>query len=475
MIKQDLQQAQVQVQRIDPKLILANHMLELPVIALNEAIENEITDNPALEVTEERPCNGDCLDKDACPYCSRRWHSPAGDKMEDATRWLNVGSDTGASASSPNSALDDFDPIANIEAVSTLQDHLALSLGSVVSGKDYRIGEYIIDSLDDNGWLTIPLDEIAADIKASVEDVSRVLQIIQSFDPPGVGAQSLQDCMLIQLRHLAEIGEGDPMAEKIVCDYFDPMTRNRYSKLARSLGVTVDSVKSSLQFIKERLNPYPANQYHPSWDHSPTHNSFSIKPDIIIQKTEFGYSVEIVESDNAVLCVNPSYREAYQKVQRGDIRSEQERKHIIEYVERAELFIRNLNQRRQTLRQIAQLVIDMQQGYLATGSRRFLLPLTRTTVAHRLKVHESTVSRATAEKYVQLPNQEVVPFGIFFNNSLSMKSLIEEIIRDEDPSDPLSDQKIVDILAERGIVLSRRTIAKYRGSQKILSSMRRKH
>ncbi|MCL5283411.1 MAG: hypothetical protein M1330_01660, partial [Armatimonadetes bacterium] len=346
MIKQDLQQAQVQVHRIDPKLILANYMLELPVMALNETIEREIADNPALDVTEERPCNGDCLDKDACPYCSRRWHSPAGDRVEDASRWLSLGSDSGASVSSPNSVLDDYDPIANIEAVSTLQEHLMLSLGSVVSGEDYRIGEYIIDSLDDNGWLTSPLDEIAAELKVSVVDVSRVLKIVQGFEPPGVGAQSLQDCILIQLRHLAEMDEGDPLAEKIVSDYFDHMTRNRYSKLARSLGVTVDRVKDSLQFIKERLNPYPANQYRPSWDYSPSHNGFSIKPDIVIQKTEFGYSVEIVESDNAVLCVNPVYREAYQKVQSGNIRSENERKHIIEYVERAEIFIRNLNQRR---------------------------------------------------------------------------------------------------------------------------------
>ena len=138
------------------------------------------------------------------------------------------------------------------------------------------------------------------------------------------------------------------------------------------------------------------------------------------------------------------------------------------------MFIRHLDQRKQTLKYITQCIAELQVGFLETGSRQFLRPLTRTQVARILKFHESTVSRATANKYVQLPNQEVVGFDIFFDGSLSTKDAIEEIIQDEDPTSPLSDQQIVALLQEKGITVARRTIVKYRESQKILSSTRRR-
>src|SRR4029079_19673057 len=149
--------------------------------------------------------------------------------------------------------------------------------------------------------------------------------------------------------------------------------------------------------------------------------------------------------------------------------TEDERKHVVEHVERAEQFIRSLNQRRQTLRQITRSIVDAQTGFLETGSRQFLRPLTRTSIGRILTVHESTVSRATANKYVQLPNQEVVSFNVFFNASLSVKDAIEDLISNEDPSQPLSDQQIVNLLAEKGVRVARRTVVKYRESQKILS------
>jgi RNA polymerase sigma-54 factor len=185
--------------------------------------------------------------------------------------------------------------------------------------------------------------------------------------------------------------------------------------------------------------------------------------------------VDVSGADSFSLCVNPVYREAYAQIKSGQGHfSEDDRKHITEHVERAEMFIRNINQRRQSLRAITHCIIDNQIGFLETGSRQFLRPLTRTQIARQLDLHESTVSRATANKFLQLPNQDVVSFNLFFNSSLSVKDAIREIITDEDPAHPYSDQQIVTLLLERGIKIQRRTVVKYREDQKILSSTRRR-
>ena len=154
--------------------------------------------------------------------------------------------------------------------------------------------------------------------------------------------------------------------------------------------------------------------------------------------------------------------------------SEQDKKHISEYVERADLFIKNINQRRRTLRTIAKNVVEFQHGFLDTGSKLFLRPMTRVKLAEQINMHESTISRATANKYVQLPSQEVVPFDFFFNQSHSLTDMIMQLIEHEDPASPLSDQELADILTERGIPVARRTVVKYREAQKILSSRQRR-
>jgi RNA polymerase sigma-54 factor len=197
-----------------------------------------------------------------------------------------------------------------------------------------------------------------------------------------------------------------------------------------------------------------------------------VKPDVIIRRTELGYDVEIVGAEPFTLCVNPAYRNLFQQLAKS--RNNEERKQIQDYVERAELFIRNINRRRQTLKLITKCIIEHQAGFLETGSRQFLHTLTRTRVAQLLEMHESIVSRATANKFVQLPHQEVVSFDLFFDASLSVKDAIDQIIRSEDPSNPYSDKQIAELLGEMGIQVARRTIVKYRDSQKILSSARRR-
>jgi RNA polymerase sigma-54 factor len=466
------EQRQVISQRIDPKLIMANAILQQTSLELAQHIEAELMENPALDVIEEETaCAGDCVDPLNCPFCSQRiaqkiHDSRTSDLLDMEPEFFSE------SSFDPN---DEYDPVGNLEAEVTLQDHLRGLLRTAVSESDYVIGDYLISCLDDNGWLDADPDEVAVELGAPLTDVCRVLRVIQSFDPPGVGARDLRECMLLQLQFLREDGQGNLLAERMIRTHFDDVVNRRYNRLSRAMGIPVEKTKQTIEFVRTRLNPYPASQFRPPWAFKPSNGRSEIRPDVVIRRTEVGYEVDVVGGESLALGVNPTYREAYNTIKSGNGNvPDEDRQHVTEYVERAELFIRNINQRRKTLRLITRCIVDLQQGFLETGSRKYLLPLTRTKVAEMLGMHESTVSRATAKKYVQLPSQEVVPFDIFFNPSLAVKTAIEEIISTEDPANPLSDRQIMEILHARGIEVARRTVVKYRDSQKLLSSNRRR-
>lgn len=465
------EQRQTITQRIDPKLIMANAILQQSRLELVQQIEDELLENPALDIIEEVGCSGDCVDPLSCPHCSQRL-SLLRPELDDLSP---IESETDHYIEGGLDFNPDFDPVGNIEAELTLQDHLSGLLRAAVAEEDYRIGEYLIQNLDENGFLDGTPEQMAMELGAHTEDVYRILGVIQTFDPPGIGATDLRDCMSIQLRFLREEGEGNPLAEKLIHTLFTEMVLHRYGRIARGLGVSVERAKKTIEFVRTHLNPYPASQFRPPWASKPMNTRLSIKPDVVIRRTDLGYEVEVTGAETFLLGVSPTYREAYERMKNGNGKvSADEKQHVTEYVERAELFIKNIHQRRKTLRLITKAIIDCQQGFLETGQRTYLRALTRTKIADTLNIHESTVSRATAKKYVQLPNQEVVPFDLFFNPSLSVKTAIEEIISTEDPSTPLSDRRIVELLQERGIEVARRTVVKYRDSQKLLSSNHRR-
>ena len=475
-------QRQVITQRIDPKIIMANSILQLTSMELVQSVESELLENPALDTLDDSPCAGDCIDPTNCPYCSARRlrdadtdpRSEAPDSGEQETEYELFGFQT-------SEAEEEYDFVANLEAELTFQEHLRSLMRNIVPTEEYWMAEYLINSLNERGWLVGDLEEMAAEMGVSASDLCRLLAILQSCDPPGVGARNLQECLAIQLRYLLEEDiDADKrhliaFAEKIVRECFEHLSAQRHTKLARAVGCTVEEAKQALEYIRTRLNPSPASQFRPPWAYRPTSSKSSVRPDVQVRRTEIGYEVEVGGADTFSLCVNPQYRATYAQIKSGKGNySDDDRKNVMEYVERAEAFIRNLNQRRQSLRLITHCIIDYQIGFLETGSRQFLRPLTRTQIARQLDLHESTVSRATANKFIQLPNQEVVSFNLFFNSSLSIKDAIEEIIQEEDPTHPLSDQQIVALLLEKGIHVARRTVVKYRESQKILSSTRRR-
>ncbi len=479
------EQRQVTTQRIDPKIIGANSILQLSAVELTQSIEAELMENPALDVLDDASCSGDCIDPSTCPYCSVRRTSnsesdPAGETPDSGDHEIEIEFDpTYVMASSVRD--DDQDPVGNIGSEVTLKEHLLGLLRASVSEEDYYIGEYIINNLNQRGWLGDTIESIALDLTLPESEICRLLRVIQSFDPPGVGAQNIQECLLLQIRYLQEENPKgsrariNRLAEQMVRECFEHIPLHRYSKIARAMGISVEETKQVIDYIGSRLNPYPAHQFRSPWANGTAEGKSSVRPDVVIRRSEYGYEVEVIGSETAGLSVNPLYRDLYNSIKSGSNSHPSDyRRHVVEYVDRAEMFIRNINQRRHSLRQISRCIIDFQTGFLETGSRQFLRPLTRTRIAQILEIHESTVSRATANKFVQLPNQEVVSYNIFFNSSLSVKDAIESMIQEENPSSPLSDQQIVEHLANRGIHIARRTVVKYRENLKILSSTRRR-
>jgi RNA polymerase sigma-54 factor len=476
------EQRQTVTQRIDPKIILANNILQLSTIELVQSIEAELLENPALETVDETGCAGDCLDPSLCPYCSARRNAESDEEShQNEIDMGDFGMDYERFIGTQGDPDDDYDFVGNLEAEMTLQEHLLGLLRAAVPAEDYKVGEYLVNCLNDRGWLDGTTEMIALDLQIPEEQVARVLTVIQSFDPPGVGARSLQECLLLQLCFLAdeectpETKRLNALAEQMVRDHFPLITSNRYNKLGRAVGIPMEEARLVVEYIRTRLNPYPANQFRPPWNYRPANARSAVRPDVVIRRTEIGFEIDVVGMETFGLNISSSWREMYTDIKCGrGTHTEEQRKHVVELVDRAEQFIRSLNQRRQTLRQISRSIVDEQYNFLATGSRQFLKPLTRTRIARILDIHESTVSRATANKYVQLPNQEVVSFNVFFNASLSVKDAIEQLITQEDPAQPLSDQQIVTLLGEKGINVARRTVVKYRESRKILSSTRRR-
>lgn len=476
------EQSHAQTQRIDPKLILANKVLQLSAVELIQSIEAELLENPALETLEESGCAGDCLDPALCPYCSaRRTAESTEESHQNDLNMGDFGLDYDQFLGHSGDPDDEFDLVGNLEAELTLREHLLGLLRAAVPAEDYRVGEYLVDCLNDRGWLDGTVESIALDLQVPEEQVARTLTVVQSFDPPGVGARNLQECLLLQLCFLAD-EERDPssartvaLAMQMVRDHFALITSNRFNKLGRAVGISPDESRQVVEYIRKRLNPFPANQFRPPWTYRPANARSAIRPDVVVRRTDAGYEVDVAGIESHSLNINPTYRAIYTEIQggKGNYGGEA-RKHVTELVERAEQFIRSLNQRRQTLRRITRTIVDAQQGFIETGSKQFLRPLTRTKIARMLEVHESTVSRATANKFVQLPNQEVVSFNVFFNASLSVKDAIEQLISNENSARPLSDQQIVKLLEEKGINVARRTVVKYRESRKILSSTGRR-
>ena len=530
-LRQENQQRQVQAQKLAPHLIQANTLLQCSTLELQQIIEQEQSENPALDSLDEgrevpaeagcRLCPGSRIG--ACAHCpfSRRSSAQASDtayagggasddgdagpSLVDsqaiaAARGEETAAEERLSAQAENefgqySGEDggdgggEFDPLILARAQTTLADELLTYLRATSqSQQETLISEYLVDSLDERGYLQINIDEACAVLQLPCSLLLQGIERLQTCDPPGIGARDLRECLLLQMRHLGEEagGEGagseestdatfDPIAHQILTQYWDILIQHRFPILARKLGVPYRRVEVAVAFI-QTLKPSPAASFRVPWDHTQNGQSRSIRADVLIKRSPgIGFTVEVLGFENTSLQINPYYRSLYDAIRAGEASlSTDHQKHVVAYVERATMFLKNLQQRRRTIQKITQALIECQQGFLETGQRLFLRPLTRTRLAKMVEMHESTVSRALLYKYVQLPTQEVVSFDIFFENAVTIKGTIAALVAEESADAPLSDQAVVDALSERGMSVARRTVVKYREEMRIPASYLRR-
>ena len=525
-LRQENQQRQTQAQKLAPHLIQANTLLQCSTLELQQIIEQEQQENPALDMLDEgrevpaesgcRLCPGSRIG--ACAHCpfsrgssdghfddsdagpsladSQAIAAARGEETPEEERLAALAENEFGQFSGEDGGSGDFDPLLLARTETSLGEQLLMHLrATAASPEESLIAEYLVDSLDERGYLQIDIDEACAVLQLPCSLIEAGITRLQDCDPPGIGARDLRECLLLQMRHLQEEQahrDGsdaldtsgdlvfDALALQILSDHWDTLIQHRHALLARRLGVPHRRVEAAVSLI-QTLKPSPAASFRIPWDHTQNGQSRSIRPDVVISRSAgIGFLVEVLGFDHTSLQINPYYRGLYDSIRAGEADggatrlSADHQKHVIAYVERAGMFLKNLQQRRRTIQKITQALIECQQGFLETGSRSFLRPLTRTRLAKQVEMHESTVSRALLYKYVQLPTQEVVSFDIFFENAVTVKGTIASLIAEEPAGSPLSDQSIVDLLTERGQSVARRTVVKYREEMRIPASYLRR-
>ena len=339
---------------------------------------------------------------------------------------------------------------------------------SMLTEVERPIAEMLIGNIDDHGYLKTSLEELGSTTNTPVEKIQSVLNVIQTFDPPGVGARNLQECLL---RQLERAGEQESIEYRIVRDFMDALGKRRIPEIARGLGLDVEEVQEAIGRIA-RLEPRPGRAFL-------SDNNQYILPEVFVHKVGDDFVVTTNNDQIPHLRISNTYKDLM--AQSGN--SAEVLNYIREKIRAGKFLIKSLHQRQQTILNIGMEIVKRQREFMEKGVA-FLKPLTMVQVAEVVGVHETTVSRAVSGKFMQTP-QGIFEMKYFFTagiqtatgegmSNTSVKDMIAEMFRKEDPTKPLSDQEIVKLLQEKGIVIARRTVAKYRSELNILPSNLRK-
>ena len=472
---------------ISPSLIEANHILSLSQQELQDAIAIEMEANPALEIEERQTCPtcGAILEGTFCSTCLTNQEPQVYEERVDTIDDYN---EQNASGNLLREEDPDFDPMTLVASGFSVPDQILLDARSILDESEHAIAEYIVESLDDRGFLTVTLKDIATALNVPIEEVQEVLDVIQDVAPVGVASRNLEECLTLQTVFLENSGTSvPPLVTTVISKYLQDFGAHKYGHIARDLGVTVEEIEDARDFIRLHLNPFPMQSAQARSWRSPTEERY-VAPDVIIAIISGELNVEIVDTKYLHLRMSPIYEElanqfsrkktaadapADEIVESAAHADEAEKAHVRQYTNRAKVFMTNVQQRRDTLLRISKCIVELQEGFLRGGVRE-LRPLTRAVVAQQVGVHESTVSRATANKFVMLPTMKVIPFSDFFTASLSTKDIIKELIeRETQKGGMLTDKKICDLLLQQGVRIARRTVAKYRAELGILPSTMR--
>ncbi len=435
-------------------------LLSLTTSELRQQIESELASNPALELIDERrcpTCHRLLTGKGSCPICSQ----PQGKCPDEPIVFISSRDDfySGSGTSTEDLPEDNFSPVTD-----DLPTFVLRQIAPELKVEDRPIAAYLLTRLDENGFLTIDLGEVARYYHIPLSRVQNIVRMIQRCDPVGVGSSGPQEAMLVQLEVLSEIRPVPALAAQAIKIGMGLLSHHQYSDLARQLKTSLREIQEISRFISENLNPYPAHEH---WGDSrqPEEPMSEVyhQPDIIINHLndciDNPLVVEIILPIGGTLRVNPLFRQAIKQV------AEEKKTDWKNDLERASLLVKCLQQRNHTMRRLMQRIVTLQHDFILKGEA-YIKPITRAQISKELDVHESTISRAVSSKIVQLPNKRIVPLSLFFDRSLNIRSIMREIIVQE--NHPLSDSELVSILSKEGFNVARRTVAKYRAMEGIL-------
>ncbi|MCU0626699.1 MAG: RNA polymerase factor sigma-54 [Gemmatimonadaceae bacterium] len=470
--------------KVNPRLYQAMDLLYMPLLDLQQHLKQELLVNPFLEMVE--PDEEDAEDGTTVEELTKEEQERERKEEIDWEEILLDGFDTGGRR-------EEFEEREYIEPITVesrdLFDHLRDQVTLLdLDGRQAFLADEFIGNINEDGYLACALEEIIDGVNGEVRKVAEnlgrdpdalpfytmveaeeMLRTIQRLDPAGVAARSLRECLLLQLE---DAGETESLAWRIVRDGFDELLAHRWSELSKRFGVPAAEVQQVADRIA-RLDPKPGLRYASATEHY-------IIPDLVVDKVDGRYVVYLNDGNLPRLKLSRSYQDIARDKKKFD---GENKEFIASKLNSANWMIQAIEQRRQTMLKVMNYIVERQRDFFERGVQ-YLKPLTLREVAEVVGMHESTVSRVTNEKFVQTP-RGVLPLKFFFSSGLSttdgddvsargIKDQIKKLVDAEDPKDPLTDQAIVDILRNDGVVIARRTVAKYRDQLGVLSARMRK-
>jgi RNA polymerase sigma-54 factor len=451
-----------------PRLQQALKLLQVPTLELQQILKQEIMQNPLLEEVDDVVDNED-LDEENSPdeEANKEAEDPNEEDSIDWSDYLQDGLDKTymPQSEAPTEFLEKVPVTRTTLAESLIEQLHFLSLLS----EHLVLAEFLVGSLDERGWLATPIDEVANSTGRPIEEVEALLVVIQALEPVGVGARDLRECLLIQLEAR---GEKDTLAWQLIHDQFDNLVNRRFPEISRQLKVSAEEVQAAADVIAT-LNPRPGLQVSAD---DPKY----VVPDLLVERVDEEYVVLLNDRHLPRLRISSAYegvlreRKKKSEMDAGEAKT---REYIQGKLNSARWLIQTIEQRRRTMIKVMSCIIREQRDFFDKGIA-FLRPLTLQQVARQIDMHESTVSRVCSGKYVQTP-RGVFELKFFFSSGLeteggedvsarSARDVIKTLIEEEDKTDPLSDQRIAELLHERGLKIARRTVAKYREQLSIL-------
>ena len=472
--------------KINPRLYQAMDLLYMPLLDLQQHLKQELLNNPFLDLVEAEEDEEEEQEGEAT--------EPAQAETEDERTgeidWEEIlldGFDTAGGRREEHEEREYFEPVT--VATRDLSDHLRDQVSLLeLTPRQTLLADEFIGNINDDGYLACGVDDIVRALndvvtKAAeeagrdtedlplytVEEGERMLATVQTLDPPGVGAQDLRECLLLQLK---EAGLEQSVPSRLVRDCFEELINHRWSEISKRFGISAGDVQKAADEIA-KLDPKPGLQYGSRDDNY-------IIPDLIVEKIDDRYHVFLNDANLPRLKLS----RAYQEIARDKKKFDGENKEFISNkLNSANWMIQAIEQRRQTMLKVMNYIVERQREFFEKGIQ-YLKPLTLREVAEVINMHESTVSRVTNEKFVQTP-RGVLPLKFFFSSGLAtsdgedvsargIKAQLQKLVQEEDPKHPLTDQAIVNILRESGVQIARRTVAKYRDQLGVLSARMRK-